>query len=397
MREKSSYFSRIFVLFIALSLFLIGPVFADDPVEPEPVTEVTTTEVVPVETEDPIEVSSTTVYIIKEGDTLWDIAGSEYGDNFKWPVIWKQNSYIENADLIYPGNELHIPSLKDGPGPEPEIAIEPYTAPVYEDYHYEGEQPDWDEVSYTEIDDEEYSEIDRTYRVPADVVLSAGFIKDEQNFIPSGYVLGDVMIRGKQMDAQGEEVVLSFTKHTQGIQLGNSYLIYRLGKKVKDLDRTKKYLGRVVEVVGVLMVNELGEESSKGTIVKSFTACKKGDLLRPYYPASAVNDFTSSNPTERIGYVVASRYDVLWPTQPQNIVYIDFGKRHGVSTGNVFEIYRLLERIKEPKPKQTRYVYKEYIGKLFVINVEEDSATCAILEANDIIEIGNYVKYSNQW
>ncbi|MCK4667797.1 LysM peptidoglycan-binding domain-containing protein [Candidatus Dependentiae bacterium] len=363
--------------------------------------EVTTPETVPVEPEETIDVSSTTVYIIKEGDTLWDIAGSEYGDNFKWPIIWKQNSYIENADLIYPGNELHIPSLKDGPGPEPEIVAvptEPYTPPVYESYHYEGEQPDWDEVSYTEIDDDkEYRDIDRTYRVPADVVLSAGYIKDEQNFISSGYVLGDVVIRGKQMNTKGDEVVLSFTKHTPGIRLGDSYLIYRLGKKVKDLDRTKKYLGRIVEIVGVLMVNELGEESSKGTLIKSFTACKKGDLIRPYHSVSAVNDFTTSTPTERIGYIIASRYNVIWPTQPQNIVYIDFGRRHGIHTGNVFNVYRLLEKIKEPKSKQMRYVYKEFIGKLYVINVEEDSATCTVLEAKDILEIGNYVKYSNQW
>jgi hypothetical protein len=32
-------------------------------------------------------------------------------DPFLWPFIWKANPYIANPDLIYPGNNLAIPSL----------------------------------------------------------------------------------------------------------------------------------------------------------------------------------------------------------------------------------------------------------------------------------------------
>jgi hypothetical protein len=47
-------------------------------------------------------------YIIKKGDTLWDLAYKFLGDPFKWSQIWHQNSYITNPDLIYPGNTLVI-------------------------------------------------------------------------------------------------------------------------------------------------------------------------------------------------------------------------------------------------------------------------------------------------
>ncbi len=51
-------------------------------------------------------------YIIKKGDTLWDLAFQFLGDPFKWPELWHANDYIKNPNLIYPGDNLVIP----GPG-----------------------------------------------------------------------------------------------------------------------------------------------------------------------------------------------------------------------------------------------------------------------------------------
>lgn len=48
-------------------------------------------------------------YIIKKDDTLWDLAFKFLGDPFKWPEIWNINAYINNPDLIYPGDPLSIP------------------------------------------------------------------------------------------------------------------------------------------------------------------------------------------------------------------------------------------------------------------------------------------------
>jgi hypothetical protein len=51
------------------------------------------------------------IYIVVKGDTLWDISNSLLKDPFLWPLIWKENPFIKNPDLIYPGNRLVIPSL----------------------------------------------------------------------------------------------------------------------------------------------------------------------------------------------------------------------------------------------------------------------------------------------
>jgi LysM repeat protein len=48
-------------------------------------------------------------YVVKKGDTLWDISFSLWGDSFQWPKLWQANPSISNPDLIYPGNVLTIP------------------------------------------------------------------------------------------------------------------------------------------------------------------------------------------------------------------------------------------------------------------------------------------------
>jgi nucleoid-associated protein YgaU len=51
-------------------------------------------------------------YAIKKGDTLWGIATDFYHDGSKYPMIVEANlEVIKDADLIYPGQTIRIPSL----------------------------------------------------------------------------------------------------------------------------------------------------------------------------------------------------------------------------------------------------------------------------------------------
>ena len=52
-----------------------------------------------------------TYYIIKRGDTLWDLSGKFLGNPFLWPQIWDQNRYITDAHWIYPGDPLILPKV----------------------------------------------------------------------------------------------------------------------------------------------------------------------------------------------------------------------------------------------------------------------------------------------
>ena len=53
------------------------------------------------------------LYIIKKGDTLWDIAKKFLKNPFLWPNIHKDNPYIKNPHKIEPNYKLTIYTIKD--------------------------------------------------------------------------------------------------------------------------------------------------------------------------------------------------------------------------------------------------------------------------------------------
>ena len=45
-------------------------------------------------------------YVVKKGDTLWDISGRYLDSPWRWKEIWATNTQIKNPNLIYPNDIL---------------------------------------------------------------------------------------------------------------------------------------------------------------------------------------------------------------------------------------------------------------------------------------------------
>lgn len=55
-------------------------------------------------------VNSAKIYVVKRGDTLWDISKKHYKKGAKWYDVWKANKEkISDFDRIYRGQKITIP------------------------------------------------------------------------------------------------------------------------------------------------------------------------------------------------------------------------------------------------------------------------------------------------
>ena len=53
-------------------------------------------------------------YIVKEGDTLWDLSDEFLHDPFAWPDLWENNRHIQDPHWIYPGDSIYFgDSIRD--------------------------------------------------------------------------------------------------------------------------------------------------------------------------------------------------------------------------------------------------------------------------------------------
>jgi len=71
------------------------------------------------------------VYVIKKGDTLWDLSEHFYLTPWQWPDLWRNNPEIMDPHWIYPGNKLLVfprekksRSVEAAKKPEPVVKVQ---------------------------------------------------------------------------------------------------------------------------------------------------------------------------------------------------------------------------------------------------------------------------------
>jgi hypothetical protein len=304
-------------------------------------------------------------YVVKVGDTLWDIAAAFLRDPWYWPEIWHINQQIENPHLIYPGDVLGLVYI-DGQQKitnvrastyrmSPQARVTPITQAV------------------TSIPYESVS-----------AFLSSGAVleKRETNRLP--YLLDT---RGDHLMASaGNEI---YVRGLEDAQLGSRYNVVSVGGPLIDPDDNKLigYQGRFV-AEGTLRRSGDPQtvaltDSSREAIQGDRLIAESVDIPLNFYPKAP-----NSNIDGRIISVVGGVTQI----GQYQVVVLNRGTRDGLAVGDVLTVWEAGEKVDDRFGGGRVRLPDEEAGTLMVFKVYDRIGYGLIMEATQAIHIHDLVR-----
>jgi len=223
------------------------------------------------------------VYVIKKGDTLWDLSGEFLTDPYQWPQLWQRNQYITNPHLIYPGNSLRLHgrprSVKkieraEGAVTEAERVSEAAEIAGIQKVVEESAVAEKREgvPSPEEMERPLYPEKDEAIQVLRKGHVELVILEEESQ----GMII-DARFR-KRLLAQGDIVYIAIKERAP--EVGEKFLIFRTMKMLRNPYTKKK--GRKVYVLGALTVTAAAGVLYQAEITDSLDAIWRGDEVMTY-------------------------------------------------------------------------------------------------------------------
>jgi len=323
-------------------------------------------------------------YTVKQGDTLWGIAGQYLDNPGQWPEIWHANADIKNPDLIYPGDVLELvyvngkPRLvrKAGGGKSkftPQIRSTQSIPPIPLNLI----EPFLDEIH---VLDEE------SMRHPPHVIA----------FLDSD------IIGGKGDRAYARDLMPT---------TATTFDIVRAGRVFTDADSGEK-LGFVARHVGNASLVRGGEPATV-QIHDTDLEVRRGDQLIAHRPIENPSYFIPRTPSTPVDGRVLAAYDTVTSVARNQVVLIDRGSADGLTQGDVLLIDNSGRTVRDQKAPELRpqvppgdiggipqysssgpvYVTlpDERAGTLMVFRVYDRLSLALVMESARPIDIGDRV------
>jgi hypothetical protein len=288
-------------------------------------------------------------YIVREGDTLWDITENFYEDPYLWPAVWGTNPHISNPHWIYPGDPIYLAS----------IAGE-YLADVADG----ASGPETPAVRPVASGAQGVSTMFISRRIADTALLSPGEIDEA----------------GRVLTARDNKFLLA-----QGDQF---YL--QLSEQIRHPETGKK-MGTLYGILGYAsVVGPIQEGVARGMILTSQYAIETGDLIRKGAPPPK-EVYSNAAKRELDGWVVAGlRTDDL--LSEYDVVFVDRGIEHGVEVGDTFWVLESARQVKNPSGPGMVNLPDTRMALVVVIHAEKQTSTTLVTNSYGVFSAGHRVR-----
>lgn len=294
-------------------------------------------------------------YVVKKGDTLWDIAGRFLAKPWLWPEIWQANPQIANPHLIYPGDVISLAYLdrvqqavvEPGPRTEAPVTGVPLDAvrPFLKDLRV----------------------VDEFRRLPYVVALEEDRLRSGQGQL--AYAAELAMAPGQRVAILRPMQRYTYRDRTSGCcdLFQKDDLDYR-GSVVLDsahfwegamvMDTGRETLGyEMVRVANAVVTRGEGNGAQASTLLIEGDSrdVRVGDRIVPAGAEGYDLQFFPHVPARRFEYgraKILAVSDMLTTAGPHDVVALSVGARDGVDNGTVFSVWRsgsaIVDRVYAP-------------------------------------------------
>ena len=282
-------------------------------------------------------------YVVKRGDTLWDIAGRFLQKPWLWPEIWQANPQIKNPHLIYPGDVISLAyldrvaaSIQPGPrtdGPVNAVSLSE-VEPFLKDLRMVESLDGLPYVVGLEEDRMRSSHGQVAYIRGLDGVAPGQrylVVRPEKRYRfvdRSGYCCD--RFQSEDLDARGEPMRDAETYWSNVVfpDKGNEFLGYEL----------------MTQSTGTVTRGDMGGQMAATLLLDSEgREVRVGDRLVPVEAQPYDLQFIPHPPKQEQEYgrlQVMAVSDMLTSGGPHDVIAISGGSAQGIDNGTVFSIWR---------------------------------------------------------
>ncbi len=299
-------------------------------------------------------ISEDRVYVVEEGDTLWELCELFFNDAWYWPTLWAYNPQITNPHWIFPGDYIYIKPRFDRP---------------------ETERLLWSKSRFA--------------LGPKDVQLLArrkGFIPVKE-YRESGTIAASR--EEKVMLGDLDEIYVTFTTEKK-IRPNQRYSIYRIEDEVEH-PVTEDLLGYKVRFLGLTNVIDASTDKVSAVITRSYEEIERGDLITA--PFEHISRLAPRRNAVELDGVLAAFFAEGTMAGEQHYVFLDKGADDGVERGNRFVVLIRGDGMQDdPDEDDLEGLPWETIGEAMVVEPYEKTSLAVLTRSVRELTVGMKVR-----
>jgi len=312
-------------------------------------------------------------YVVKEGDTLWDLSSRFLAKPWYWKDIWKENPNIQNPDLIYPKDVISVERIEG----KDYITLNRNSS--INEYQLDSEMKTV-KLEANERQEELPDSIPLVNRNKIKNYFSNNIVTDLSDKGRSGYVLqtsNEALIAGP-----GDEVYVTY----EDIKPGQIFDIYSQVIEHKDGDLT---LGYEIIKIGEGMITAI---SDKNVGLMRILSTKSG--IRSKYKIIAKEKEETSNlfpskPIDTVDAKIISLGENISNSGLYDVILINRGYNSNLEVGNVLAVKEPDGKVNNPlKEDEELTLPSQSIGLVMLYKVYDNLSYGLIVRAKAPIKKG---------